>query len=146
MATLSQIIHQMEQLEGYVYHFMRYKDPNDLTQYYKVYIATDGYVKAHEVRILVINEGEANESAYVYDIPKEIDPRLPGPFEAALLTFITSYVASNPELEYYEVNGLDEVNNKARVTGYFLNQDNKLEVKSFVSFMLGENLKFREIV
>lgn len=146
MVTLSQIINQIEGLDGYVYHFLRYKDPNDLTQYYRVFIETDNYVKGHEVRILVINEGEGNEAAYIYEIPEEIDPRVPGTFKTLLNTTIDTYQTANPKLEYYEINNLDEVKNVARITGYFLNAEDKLEVKVFISFMLGENIKFREVV
>lgn len=145
MVTLQQIINQIEGLEGYVYHFMRYKDSLDLTQYYKIYISNQGFVTCYEVRILVLNEGEPDEAAYIYDIPKEIDPRTPGTFEQSMLTLIENYKSNNPELEYYDVSSVDEVNQVARITGYYLNVENRLETKRYIAFMDGENIKFREL-
>lgn len=144
MTSLSELIDQLKNIEGYVYHFLRYKDVQDKTHHYKFFIEKENILKCYQVRILVVNEGEENEVVYLYEIPRCIDIRPKGDFETLLLSTIETYQTNDPTLEYYEVNSVDEIDNKARATGYFL-EDGVLVRKEFLSYMYDGNIKFREI-
>lgn len=67
MTTLNQLINGIQSTEGYLYARLRATDHQGIVKCYTAWFQRyDDRVRDFEVRILVLNEGEGNEEAYLY--------------------------------------------------------------------------------
>lgn len=110
--NLNNVLNQIVNFEGYIYHRLRAVDHNGLVKCYTFWLQRNGELKDYEVRILVIGEGAPEEEAHVYST-KHINPSTA--FRSLLESKIVEFQASNPAYEKVIVQSVNEPEEFARV-------------------------------
>ncbi len=113
---LSEIIDQIKAMDGYKYHRLRATDHKDMVKCYTFWFAKNGEMRDHEVRFLVINEGEAEEIAWVYST-KHVEPAISA-FRDAITEKIPLFRGNNPEYEKIIIDSVKEADEVAELTVY----------------------------
>lgn len=112
MATLDEVLVTLRAMDGYKWDRKRTEDHNGAVKLYTFWFTRDSDnpddIRDYAVRILVINEGEANENAIVYSV-KGIE-QVSHAFRDVLKIAVDAFLTANSEYEKAVIESVNEEN------------------------------------